>query len=183
MVQWLRLCTSTAGGTSSIPGQRTKILHAALQGKKEKKRSASLMWRFWNKQMNIQVWSSEEKTVLEKQMWAPDLPTNRSTPALGQVEPLSQPYWDWALLISRPIQISVHPRSCSQLCQELAPPTSSPTPALRLLGSAVRDTGTWSYLPVGQHQTWDTLRSSPTPCRLTPASGHPQDPITRDFEI
>ena len=28
-VQWLRLCASTAGGTGSIPGQGTKILHPA----------------------------------------------------------------------------------------------------------------------------------------------------------
>ena len=27
-VQWLRLCPSTAGGTSLIPGQGTKIPHA-----------------------------------------------------------------------------------------------------------------------------------------------------------
>ena len=31
-VQWLRLCTSTAGGTGSIPGWGTKILHAARCG-------------------------------------------------------------------------------------------------------------------------------------------------------
>jgi len=29
VVQWLGLCTSTVEGTSSIPGQRTKILQAA----------------------------------------------------------------------------------------------------------------------------------------------------------
>ena len=28
MVQWLRLCASTAGGTGSIPGQGTEIPHA-----------------------------------------------------------------------------------------------------------------------------------------------------------
>ena len=28
MVQWLRLCASTAGGTGSIPSQGTKIPHA-----------------------------------------------------------------------------------------------------------------------------------------------------------
>ena len=27
VVQWLRLCTSTAGGMGSIPGQGTKIPH------------------------------------------------------------------------------------------------------------------------------------------------------------
>ena len=28
VVPWLRLCASTAGGVGSIPGLRTKILHA-----------------------------------------------------------------------------------------------------------------------------------------------------------
>ena len=32
VVQWLGLHTSTAGDTGSIPGQGTKILHAALCG-------------------------------------------------------------------------------------------------------------------------------------------------------
>ena len=36
-VQWLRLCTSTAGGTGSIPGQGTKIPHAPRPKKKKKK--------------------------------------------------------------------------------------------------------------------------------------------------
>ena len=36
-VQWLRLCTSTAGGAGSIPGQGNKIPKAALDaGKKNK---------------------------------------------------------------------------------------------------------------------------------------------------
>ena len=34
VVQWLGLCTSTAGGTGSIPGWGTKILHASLGGQK-----------------------------------------------------------------------------------------------------------------------------------------------------
>ena len=37
MVQLLRLCASTTEGKSSIPGQGTQILHAALWGKKKKK--------------------------------------------------------------------------------------------------------------------------------------------------
>ena len=32
VARWLRLCTSTAGGTGSIPGWRAKILHAAKCG-------------------------------------------------------------------------------------------------------------------------------------------------------
>ena len=36
VVQWLWLCTCTAGGMGSIPGQRTKILHATGVAKKKK---------------------------------------------------------------------------------------------------------------------------------------------------
>ena len=35
-VQWLRLCTSTAGGMGLIPGQGTKIPHAAPCGQKKR---------------------------------------------------------------------------------------------------------------------------------------------------
>ena len=37
-VQWLRLRASTAGGTGSIPGEGTRILHAAQCGQKKKKK-------------------------------------------------------------------------------------------------------------------------------------------------
>ena len=37
VVQWLRLCTSTAGGMSLIPGQGTKIPYAAGNGQKRNK--------------------------------------------------------------------------------------------------------------------------------------------------
>ena len=36
-VQWLRLCTSTAGGTDSIPGQGNKIPHAMQCNQKKEK--------------------------------------------------------------------------------------------------------------------------------------------------
>ena len=38
MVQWLRLCTSNAGGAVSIPGWETKIhkLHGVARKKKER---------------------------------------------------------------------------------------------------------------------------------------------------
>ena len=36
-VQWLRLCASIVGDTSSIPGQGTKIPQAAWQGQKKKR--------------------------------------------------------------------------------------------------------------------------------------------------
>ena len=38
VVQWLRLCTSNAGGMGSIPGQETKIPCAAWCGKRKKER-------------------------------------------------------------------------------------------------------------------------------------------------
>ena len=38
MAQWLRRCTSTAGGAGSISGQGTKILHAMQTGQKKKKK-------------------------------------------------------------------------------------------------------------------------------------------------
>ena len=37
MVQWLGLCTSTAGGIGLIPGQGVKILQVAWYNKKKKK--------------------------------------------------------------------------------------------------------------------------------------------------
>ena len=45
-VQWLRLCTSTAGGAGWIHGQGTKIPHAAQpkkkNGKEEKKKKKQM---------------------------------------------------------------------------------------------------------------------------------------------
>ena len=37
MVQWLKLCTSTAGRAGSIPGPGTKIPHAGRCSQKKKK--------------------------------------------------------------------------------------------------------------------------------------------------
>ena len=39
VVQWLRLHASIAGGTGSIPGRGTKILHAMWYGQKKKRPS------------------------------------------------------------------------------------------------------------------------------------------------
>ena len=50
LVQWLRLYISNAEAVGSIPGQGTKIPHAAWCGKKKKKTSHS--WRVL-KQMNL----------------------------------------------------------------------------------------------------------------------------------
>ena len=38
MVQWLGFCTSTAGGTGSIPSQGTKILQVSRSSLKKKKK-------------------------------------------------------------------------------------------------------------------------------------------------
>ena len=45
VVQWLRLQACTAGGTDSIPGQGTKIPHAAQCGRKKKKEKKIWMTR------------------------------------------------------------------------------------------------------------------------------------------
>ena len=39
-VQWLGLHASTAGGSGSIPGRGTKILHAAQHSQKKKKKAS-----------------------------------------------------------------------------------------------------------------------------------------------
>ena len=41
VVHWLRLCASTAGGTVSISGLRTKILQATQRGQREREIGAS----------------------------------------------------------------------------------------------------------------------------------------------
>ena len=38
MVQWLRLCSASAGGAGSIPGWGTRIPHALRFGQKKKKK-------------------------------------------------------------------------------------------------------------------------------------------------
>ena len=37
VVQWLELCASNAGGTDSVPGWGTKILHGAQCGQKQRR--------------------------------------------------------------------------------------------------------------------------------------------------
>ena len=41
-IQWLRLCTLTAEGLGSIPGQGTKIPQAMRHGQKKKKKRAEI---------------------------------------------------------------------------------------------------------------------------------------------
>ena len=70
-IQWLRLCTSTAGCTCLVLGQETKILHAMQHGKKNlKKKKDKLFTMIWSQlikhfgvsalvsvlPMNIQCW-------------------------------------------------------------------------------------------------------------------------------
>ena len=46
MEQWLGLHVFTAGGTSLIPGQGTKTLHASQYGQKEKKKKVIKTWQW-----------------------------------------------------------------------------------------------------------------------------------------
>ena len=45
VVQWLRLCTSNAGGMGLTPGRGTRILHAMLHGQKKKKKLTKMKAR------------------------------------------------------------------------------------------------------------------------------------------
>ena len=45
VVQWLRLCTPTAGGVGSTPGWGTKIPHAARRGQKINKKHAKVIFK------------------------------------------------------------------------------------------------------------------------------------------
>ena len=49
MGQWLRLRASTAGGTGSIPGRGTKILHASRFGQKQKVYKQTYFQSFLNR--------------------------------------------------------------------------------------------------------------------------------------
>ena len=46
VVQWLRLCVSTAEGECLIPGQRTKVLYASGCGQKKKKKKCKSLIEF-----------------------------------------------------------------------------------------------------------------------------------------
>ena len=78
-VQWLGLCASTAGGTGSIPGVGTKILHAAWsiqkqnKNKKGRKASASQIafhthWTdlFWRKYQWYSTKEGKNSNILSK---------------------------------------------------------------------------------------------------------------------
>ena len=53
MVQWLGLCTSTAGGMDSIPGWRTKIPHAVRCGQEKKNAATSNVVSTVNVSVNL----------------------------------------------------------------------------------------------------------------------------------
>ena len=55
MVQWLRLCASTAGGKGSMPGQGAKIPHAMQRGQKQPQKT--------KEKKNV------EDTSLRKALW------------------------------------------------------------------------------------------------------------------
>ena len=59
MVQWLRVCTSTAGVAGSIPGQETKIPHATWCRKKKKKLNIILILPPHPTRPNPSTWHPE----------------------------------------------------------------------------------------------------------------------------
>ena len=63
-VQWLRLCTSTAGGTGSIPGQGTKIPHAMQCNQKKEKGAMINMLRTL---MEKSIQHARKKWIMFKQ--------------------------------------------------------------------------------------------------------------------
>ena len=75
MVQWLRLCAPKAGGMGSIPGWRTKILHAAwCNQKKERKKNKSFYFTITYSFSNaltyiIFILSEEFLTFLARQIY------------------------------------------------------------------------------------------------------------------
>ena len=55
VVQWLRLCAATAGGTASIPVGETKTLHAMWHGQRQKKKESK--------------WQARTKFHLKTSVW------------------------------------------------------------------------------------------------------------------
>ena len=55
MVQWLRLCTSMAGGSGSVSGQGITILHAAWHGQKGKKKKDVTLLNYFENYMRKQM--------------------------------------------------------------------------------------------------------------------------------
>ena len=74
VVQWLRLCTPSAGGMGSIPGQRTKIPHA-MQHSQKKKKSEGKSQEFWLKSLAncgyALVYTIQEFPIVSKPVMGP----------------------------------------------------------------------------------------------------------------
>ena len=64
VVQWLRLCTPNAGGLGSIPGQRTKIPHAAT-----KTWCSQINWG--KKNLYIDTWMFVAALLIVARRWKP----------------------------------------------------------------------------------------------------------------
>ena len=71
-VQWLRLCTPNAGGMGSIPGPRTKILHAAGHGqqKKKKKKKFPMLIFLSVKLSRADCWCFADITLHQHEAWS-----------------------------------------------------------------------------------------------------------------
>ena len=71
MIQWLRLCVSNRGGTSSILSLGTRIPDAAWSGKKKKKKKSRTAVGMGN------MWDTGKRTVVEARsnddLWARQL--------------------------------------------------------------------------------------------------------------
>ena len=59
MVQWLGLGVFTAEGTSSIPGQGTKILHASTTQRKKKKKKLG-----WERESPVLLFEAQARGKL-----------------------------------------------------------------------------------------------------------------------
>ena len=73
-VQWLRLCTSTAGVAGLIPSQGTEILHAAQHSQKKRKLS-NISSSHWQSNCKIQV-----ATYIQKAHFQPIIRLNLPVP-------------------------------------------------------------------------------------------------------
>ena len=68
VVQWLRLCASTAGGRSSFPSQGTKIPHAVQCSQKIRKKKITVRYHFtpnmmaWIKMSDNKCWQGSGKS-------------------------------------------------------------------------------------------------------------------------
>ena len=81
----------------------------------------------------------------------------RPIPTLEHLGSLWLLSWYLVPPIRELIQVLEYPKVLSQLCQQLAPPTSMKIPALGLQSPVDRDHGMWFSLPVSKYNPQDPL--------------------------